>query len=322
VGTLAYRVSCAPPVPDAMPAAAIEPEPTVRGALPWGVYMTGWGHDRGRDPEADLRALGGKPQYTLFFHDLSQRRGFPTRRMDYCRETGTVPIVSLELIEWRRGEADRDGLSGLVAGDYDQWCADWARAAAAYEGEILLRFGYEMNGDWFPWGQRPEAFKAAWRRAHAIFQEAGATNVKWVFSANILYGDMTPATGFAAYYPGADVVDMVGLDGYNFGDGHDEWHSWESYDAVFSRSIAGMEQFAKPLLLTEVGCADDPRKSAWVADFLARVARDPRVTGFIWFHHDKRAEGEPNWRLDSDPDSLAVFRAWTQTQLDGSPTPR
>jgi hypothetical protein len=44
--------------------------------------------------------------------------------------------------------------------------------------------------------------------------------------------------------------------------------------------------------------------------------------GFVWFRHDKRHEGESNWRLDSDPESLAAFRRWTVEQLDEADSSR
>ena len=41
------------------------------------------------------------------------------------------------------------------------------RDAAASGEPIVLRFGFEMNGDWFSWSQRPAAFKKAYKRAYS-----------------------------------------------------------------------------------------------------------------------------------------------------------
>ena len=126
----------------------------------------------------------------------------------------------------------------------------------------------------------------------------------------MLYGDLTADTDLHGYYPGDDVVDWVALDGYNFGDNHSEWHRWQSFDAVFGPSIAAMAAYDKPLMLAEIGSADDPRKAQWLDDCLRRIEEDQRVQAAVFFHYDKRREHEHNWRLDSDPESLRVFRNW------------
>ena len=105
-------------------------------------------------------------------------------------------------------------------------------------------------------------------------------------------------------------MDLVGLDGYNFGDHHDEYHEWQSYKEVFERSIRACLKFKKPMYISEIGCADDPRKAAWIEDFLSEVSQDERIDGFIYFNHHNPRKREPNWRLDSDSKSLEIFRDW------------
>ena len=74
-------------------------------------------------------------------------------------------------------------------------------------------------------------------KTHLIFKKAGAHNVKWMFSPNVLWGDKTFEKDILPYYPGDSLVDMVGLDGYNFGDHKSAHHKWQSYDEVFGASI-------------------------------------------------------------------------------------
>jgi beta-mannanase len=104
----------------------------------------------------------------------------------------------------------------------------------------------------------------------------------------------------------------VGLDGYNFGDNHDKYQKWKSYDEVFGPSIDAISRLSKPIMLTEIGCADDSRKAAWMSNFLERVTVDRRIQAFIYFNYDKRKEKEPNWRIDSDPESLKAFQNWAK----------
>jgi len=76
-----------------------------------------------------------------------------------------------------------------------------------------------MNGHWAPWeagvnGNTPQDYIEAWRHVHDIFVSRGAGKVKWVWGPNVSCGS---AVDFAPYYPGSDVVDVLALDGYNWG---------------------------------------------------------------------------------------------------------
>jgi beta-mannanase len=162
------------------------------------------------------------------------------------------------------------------------------------------------------WGENPRQFKAAWRRAWEIFRQENARNVRWVWSPNVLWGGRVFERDILPYYPGHKYVDVVGLDGYNFGERHSRHHAWLGFDEVFGASIEGMKRHfpRKPLWITEVGCADGERKAAWIQDFLRAFNADPALRMFVWFNEDKQYAGEPNWRLDSDMDSMHRFRDW------------
>lgn len=72
-----------------------------------------------------------------------------------------------------------------------------------------------MNGNWNAYSGDPNAFKAARVRVHGFF--AGVLNVQFAFG---LYNGSVPATadnGLTSYYPGGNLVDLVGVDGFNFG---------------------------------------------------------------------------------------------------------
>lgn len=286
-----------------------------RPATEWGVYQIYRGHERfEKNLDLQLAELGGKPSYAMFFRDLNQRRSFPKEAVRICRERNLVPVISLELLEWRRRGREENYLARIVSGELDDFFRQWARGAAAEGGRVILRFGFEMNGDWFTWGKQPKLFKQAWVRARSIFLAEKAANVQWMFSPNILYGKLTFEKDILPYYPGREQVDLLGLDGYNFGDDHDQWHQWQSYEEVFAASIAAMNRLRQPLFLAEIGCAHDKRKAAWMKDFLANVSKDRRVVGFVYFNLNKQRGREPDWRISSDSESLRVFKTWVAAQ--------
>ena len=81
---------------------------------------------------------------------------------------------------------------------------------------VLWRPLMEMNGDWFWYGfhgsDNPEPFINLYRDLFDYFTHTwGLNNLIWVFCANASY-DGIPEVDH--YYPGDDVVDIVGLDIY------------------------------------------------------------------------------------------------------------
>ena len=276
----------------------------------WGIYQILWSPGQfERELAQQLDQLGGTPKYVLFFRDLEPKRGFPLNVVQICDRKKLTPVISFEPAPWGAPKT-HDGLSAISSGRYDQYFRQWGRDAARWGKTVIFRFGFEMNGNWFSWGQQPKQFKSAWRRIHRLFKETGASNVKWLFSPNVAPKDADGRQNPLTYYPGDHVVDYVGVDGYNFGDHYDRWHRWHSFKKIFEPTLAKLSQLNKPLFIAEIGCAADDRKALWIRDFLSRVAIDRRITAFIYYNYYPKARGYPNWRLDSDSATLQIFRKW------------
>lgn len=244
----------------------------------------------------------------MFYRDLT--RPFPQHAIDEIHETGATPIVSLELWIWHLRRSG-DYLDQILSGRFDRILTKWATDAKEDGRRVLLRFGFEMNGDWFTWSQRPAKFVAAWRRAHHLFEEVGASNVEWVWAPNHVSCPDVPDNAIYDYYPGGDYVDWVGVDGYNWGDEHDEWHTWQTFDEVFGEVLDEFERRYpnKPVMIAEFGSvtAKPGRRAQWIRDAYRQIERRPQVHAAIWFNFDKRREGEPNWRIDATEESLTAF---------------
>ena len=45
-------------------------------------------------------------------------------------------------------------LEEIVNGKWDDYFRRFASQASEIQTKVYYRFGYEMNGDWFPWGQK------------------------------------------------------------------------------------------------------------------------------------------------------------------------
>ncbi len=288
--------------------------PLRKGPPEWGIYQIYWGFNPYQQQlEKELATFENSKtrpiKYVMFFRDLY--RPFPLNTIKYNESKGLVTIISLELTKWSRfRNPKKDYLKDIYEGKYDSYFISWAQEAAQYNKTVIYRFGFEMNGSWFNWGAQPEKFVQAWRHVYSIFKEQGANNIKWMFSPNIIWAEKNFEKDILPYYPGKEYVDLVGLDGYNFGDNYKPYHSWKSYSEVFKKSLDAVQKLSHPIYIAEIGCAQDPRKSHWIQNFLEELESDKRIHGFIWFNFDKREEAELNWRIDSDSASLAAFKNW------------
>ncbi len=279
-----------------------------RGQLEWGLYEIYTGAERYRlRLRRDLEKFATRPDYVMFYRDLG--RPFPKSGIDLITEAGGTAIISLELWNWHETKTPR--LPQINDGDYDAYFRRWAEAARLDGRRVLLRFGFEFNGDWFSWGGDPKAFVKAWRRARKIFDDVGAVNVAWVWSPNITSHPSTPENSMHAYYPGDAYVDWVGVDGYNWGDGYQVWHRWTSFEKLFTPVLDSLTKTYpdKPLMISEFGCPEGKpgQKSQWIREAYAYLVRRPEVRAVVWFHLDKRGEGELNFRIDTSAGALGAF---------------
>lgn len=79
---------------------------------------------------------------------------------------------------------------------------------------VIWRPFHEMNGAWFWWHQQTQAdFRDLWINMFDYFTNTrGLNNLLWGYSPNIAWDKWAQRPDF--YYPGAEYVDVVGLDVY------------------------------------------------------------------------------------------------------------
>jgi len=142
----------------------------------------------------------------------------------------------------------------------------------------------------------------------AIFEQAGADNVRWVFSPNVTDSPRTVDNRFELYYPGSDVVDVLALDGYNWGTTR-PWTAWRTFEDVFAEGYDRITRLGdQGVWLAEMASsAEGGDKAAWVTAMLASTAF-PRVEALIWFDEHKEAD----WRMVADDDVAMAFRLGTR----------
>jgi hypothetical protein len=210
----------------------------------------------------------------------------------------TYAYGALPIIRWEPFDAT---LADIATGRYDAYVTSFAENVRSLNLPIALTFAHEMNGFWYPWGapkNKAADFVTAWRRLHGIFRQAGATNVIWTWTPNVISG--APSVELKPYYPGDAYVDWIGLDGYYTRTGA------QTYRQLFVPTMRDIRKFTElPFLIVETGAEPGAGRARAVRDLFDSVARDERVLGFVYFNQ----KGTKRWEIDDDPGVTAVYRS-------------
>ncbi|MFE4397992.1 MULTISPECIES: glycoside hydrolase family 26 protein [Streptomycetaceae] len=235
-------------------------------------------------------AIGKQPNVLEFY--AHWKGGFDTAGARRIHDAGALPFMAWE-------PHDRS-LASIAAGDTDDYVRGVAKAVAKFNLPIAVSIAHEMNGDWYPWGRQaatPEDFVAAWRHVHDLFDQAGATNVIWVWSPNIT--DPAPNTRLEPYYPGDTYVDWAGMTGYFTKTGP------KTFDALYGPTMAEIRGFSqKPFFISETASEQGKRQHADIDQLFSGLEAHDDIVGFVWFNIVKRAD----WRVEAVPDTLAAFK--------------
>jgi beta-mannanase len=216
---------------------------------------------------------------------------------------------SILLVTWM---ANGYSTPEIVKGDVDTYLKAYAEGVKSYGKEVWLRPFHEANGDWYDWGiaksgagNTNQTLIDAWKHVVTIFRDLGVTNVKWVWTTNATNSGSATFTG---WFPGDDWVDMVSIDGYNWGTAQ-SWSSWQSFTEVFTPAYKALSISSKPLFIPEFSCSEHGGdKGQWIKDMFNDIpSKFPRIFALMWFSQSKSAEAD--WAVNT---SDAALNAWKE----------
>lgn len=218
--------------------------------------------------------------------------GFDTSGVRRVYNAGALPFMA-----W---EPFKPSLASIASGKTDTYLKTFAKNVAALNLPIAISFGHEMNGDWYAWGRTKTTasdFVKAWRHIHDVFEEAGATNVIWVWTPNVI--NPAPNVKLKTYYPGDAYVDWAGMIGYYTLTGA------KTFDTLYGPTMRQMRTFTKkPFFISETASQAGERRRADINDLFDGVTANKDVVGFVWFNIPKRAD----WRIEISPLALAEYK--------------
>jgi len=237
-------------------------------------------------------AVGRQPNLVLQFSDWGSP--FPETFAAMLRAHGAEPLMQLEPSDI--------SLASITDGSDDWYLKSYAEQLRDFGSPVILSFAPEPNGNWYPWGWTnlpPTAYVAAWRHVVSALRGYGATNVTWLWTANVNYEGAGP---LADYWPGDTYVDWVGIDGYFTMPG-------DTFGSLFMPTVAAVRALTdKPILLSETAVGPLAGQTQVIPGIFAGIQSN-HLLGLVWF--DEAQNGgiyHQDWRLEDDPAGVAVFR--------------
>ena len=167
-------------------------------------------------------------------------------------------------------------LQRIIDGDFDEELSEWAQDAKVFGFPLMVEFGVEVNGEWFPWNgawnggdttggygdpaqpDGPERFKDAYRHIIDLFRGEGATNITWVFHVNSGNFPDESWNSKTAYYPGDEYIDWIGISAYGALSKKEARQNWETFTQVMDTYYPELAAISasKPLAVLEFGVVE------------------------------------------------------------------
>lgn len=260
---------------------------------------------------------------------------FPSSAINRISKAGVIPFIRMmPRADWSEGCRNKTySLQSIIDGQHDQALRGYARKTAEYTDPLIIEFGTEVNGNWFPWsgichgGGRsngygspnladgPERFRDAYRHIIDIFRTEGAWNITWVLHLDAYSEPGASWNSFAAYYPGGDYIDWIGVSAYG-AQSVGELSNWNpTFTNVMDNAYAELSGVDpnKPIAVLEFGVVEHPGKHVWIRRALESIksGRYPKVRAVSYWHSDWRND-DGSWsrmRLDSSQVALSSYRA-------------
>jgi endoglucanase len=307
-----------------------------------GIYHGAFAGDMGTSTTASqvdsivggFEALAGKHLGVVNF--FVGNGTFPTSAADRISTRGSLPMISLSPGSYN--------LTQIAGGSDDAAYHNFAKQAKAWGKPVLVRWGWEMNGNGYAWAGSTNGadttagpkYVNAWRHVVDIFRAEGAGNVKFVWCIDAWgRGPADGAKGkwnyFGNYYPGDNYVDWAGADGY-------QWPSsgYNTFGAIFDDpnlsasflSTMKNEHPTKPVIIGEMAASNtDTRAAGWIDDaYKSAASTYTNVKAMCWFNKDQDGS---YWTLKSGSAQTNAYKtAVSSTAFVGqftggttSPTP-
>jgi hypothetical protein len=295
----------------------------------------GWEDTVTRNEVTDFEALVGKQLVWAYFsNNWFSGITFPAEGVNTLKELGRIPFIRLMARHedaWENpGGETLFTMQNIINGMFDNELRTWARAARDCGIPLLVEFGTEVNGEWFPWNGKyhgggtlngygdpnypdgPERFRDAYRHIIQLFRDEGADNITWFFHVNNSNWPNEEWNQYSYYYPGDDYIDWIGVSVYGPQTPDSDYETFTSLMDVSYPMLSALSA-DKPIALLEFSiCEGSWSKKGWITDAFDSIAggRYPRLKAISWWN-EKWENSDGSWSdltVDSSVHSLEAYR--------------
>lgn len=177
---------------------------------------------------------------------------------------------------------------GKASAKLRQWLGSVARFIGSLKtagGEavpVIFRPWHEMSGGWFWWGEgrcTTAQYKRLYRYTHDFLTRSGCRNIVWAYSPNLADSAET-AAHYERYYPGDDVVDLLGIDVYQRKPDNAQYQQWLRTELDVVKAVG--EKHRKLIALTETGYNDVPDPTWFTQTLLPVLKAYPLCYVLLW----------------------------------------
>ena len=163
--------------------------------------------------------------------------------------------------------------------------ADFLNSLRTADGKkipVIFRPWHEMSGGWFWWGEgrcTTAQYKQLYRYTYDFMRRKKCTNLVWGYSPNLADGDET-VEHYEKYYPGDDVVDLLGIDIYQREPDNAQYAGWLHKELSVVKAVG--EKHKKLIALTETGYNDVPDSTWFTKTLLPAIKQYPICYVLLW----------------------------------------
>ena len=316
--------------------------------LAHGVLVGTLGQEEDVVPESQLSAYvsatGKALAYVYLTNNWYVSRQFPAEQVGRVRARGAMPMVRMMIRSEDEDAAGKDPLytlEAIVSGTFDNDLKAWGKQAGQSGGPLYAEYGTEMNGSWFTWNAKwngkaagAALFIQAYRHIVDQVRLGGGSNVRWIFHPAAGDDPDTAWNKLESYYPGGDIISLVGVSAYGAQSPQDQRADILSLRQQLDSVLPRLKALApdKPIFLLEFGGAKNPfvASEVWAEAALGDLTsgRWPQLRGFSWWdsawENDNNPAHDSELRVELQPALAAVFRRYLSspgisTQFDAAP---
>jgi hypothetical protein len=228
-----------------------------------------------------------------------------------CDNFGAIPCITWEPMSLENNKEKVVLKEDVLDGKYDRYFDEFMLQIKMFKQPVIIRLGHEMNLEKYHWGvsekdytnKAPDAYKKMFIYIVDYFRKNDIENVFFAFCPNAESVPNLSWNQIKNYYPGNEYIDILGIDGYNFGNcatlENVGWDStWKSFKEIFENVYNELRELSliKPIIIFETASTSKGgNKTLWLKEAI-ESAEKLGISCINWFEHNK----ECDWKITKD----------------------